>query len=145
MHGLSKSDIWSVGYAGLIRHFDGVTWTAKTSGTNEDLRVVHAFAPNDVWAAGANATLLHWNGAAWSAKAAPPVTLTDGARGITGLAGTGSNDLWASTSSGELFHFDGATWTRSAWLSVGLGTLSRAPSGALFTAGANGAIFRRAP
>jgi hypothetical protein len=50
-----------------------------------------------------------------------------------------------STSTGELFHFDGVTWTRSAWLSVGLTALARTPSGALFTAGQNGAIFRRAP
>jgi hypothetical protein len=50
-----------------------------------------------------------------------------------------------TTSNGEVFRFDGAVWTRSAWLSVGLATIARAPSGAMFTAGHNGAIFRRAP
>jgi hypothetical protein len=145
LHGTAKNDVWSVGYSGLIRHFDGVTWSAKTSGTADDLHVVRAFGANDAWAGGANATLLRWNGTAWSAASAPPIATTDGYRAITGLAGTGSSNLWVSTSTGELFHFDGATWTRSAWLSVGLTALARTPSGALFTAGENGAIFRRAP
>ncbi|MBS1124677.1 MAG: hypothetical protein H6Q90_6905 [Deltaproteobacteria bacterium] len=96
--------------------------------------------------AGENATLRRWNGVSWLGVVAPAVSVgSDGRRAITQLAGASSSDLWAATSSGEVFHFDGTTWTRSARLSVGLSTIARAPSGAMFAAGHNGAIFRRAP
>ncbi|MDB4944138.1 MAG: Glucosyltransferase-I precursor [Labilithrix sp.] len=146
IHGSAKNDVWSVGYDGVARHFDGAGWTAIPTGTTEDLYAVHAFGPTDAWAAGAGGVVRRWNGAAWSAVKAPPFEATgyDDIR-ITALAGKSSSDVWAASASGEVFHWDGATWKRSAWLSVPVYAIARTPAGALFTAGANGAIFRRAP
>lgn len=146
MHGTAAADIWCVGWSGFISHFDGVAWTAKPSGTSVILYSVLAFSPTDAWAGGENGTLLRWNGVAWQPAAAPVISSGgDGKRTITAFTGTSSSDLWAATSSGEVFRFDGSTWSRSSRFSVGISALARTPAGAMFAAGRNGAVLRRAP
>lgn len=79
---------------------------------------------------------MHWNGSAWQPSATGP--------GGVSIHGRSKSDVWSVGYSGVIRHFDGATWTRSAWLGVGLSTIARAPSGAMFVAGHNGAVLRRA-
>jgi hypothetical protein len=145
MHGTASSDIWCVGFDGRVTHFNGTAWSVVSSGTTATLYTVLAVSATDAWIGGENSTLRRWNGSSWQAVTAPAITAdVQGRKAITALAGT-STDLWASTSSGEVFHYDGAAWTRSARLSVGLTALARTAAGALFTAGENGAVLRRAP
>jgi hypothetical protein len=145
MHGTASNDIWCVGYDGRVTHYNGTAWSAVTSGTTATLYTVLAVSATDAWIGGESSTLRRWNGSSWQAVTAPPITAdVQGRKAITDLAGA-SNDLWASTSSGEVFHYDGSTWTRSARLSVGLTSIARTQAGALFTAGENGAVLRRAP
>ena len=42
-------DVWAVGDAGRVLHFDGVRWEQVDIGSTESLSDVWASAPNDVW------------------------------------------------------------------------------------------------
>jgi hypothetical protein len=52
----AADDVWVVGTAGLILHFDGHTWTHEPSGTDESLVGVHG-AGRTVWVIGAEGGL----------------------------------------------------------------------------------------
>lgn len=52
-------DVWAVGEAGLILHWDGQTWsTAHVEGTH--LYAVHGSGPEDIWAVGDQGVVLHY-------------------------------------------------------------------------------------
>jgi hypothetical protein len=74
--GASDHDVWAVGQAGTILHFDGTTWTRATSGTTMDLYAVRGTGSADVWASGAHGTIVHWNGSVWTTMTTPSPTAT---------------------------------------------------------------------
>jgi len=45
-------NVWAVGAAGALLHFDGVSWASIPSPTSNDLRGVWGSGPCDVWAIG---------------------------------------------------------------------------------------------
>ena len=56
-----------VGDGGTILHSaDGVTWTAQSSGTTNDLFGLWVTSDSAAFAVGAGGTVLHYNGTAWS-------------------------------------------------------------------------------
>src|SRR5438094_2977648 len=64
--GGATDDVWAVGGAGTILHWDGHDWNPVPSGTTETLLGIWGSAPNDVWAVGqrwvsSQATLIHWD------------------------------------------------------------------------------------
>ena len=63
--GSAVDDIWAVGEAGTILHYDGKQWTASESPTTVSLHAVSGSAPDDVWAVG-ESIVLHWDGKRWS-------------------------------------------------------------------------------
>ena len=63
--GSGSNDVWAVGGAGSIVHWDGTTWSVVESGTTRDLNGVWGTGPSDVWAVGSGG-ILHWNGSVWS-------------------------------------------------------------------------------
>jgi hypothetical protein len=67
--GSSAEDVWVVGAAGTVLHFDGEAWTPFDSGTDRDLQAVHGTGPDDVWAVGAD-TIVRWDGAVWTEQLA---------------------------------------------------------------------------
>jgi hypothetical protein len=84
INGSSTTDVWSVGAAGTVLHFDGTTWTTQTSGVATALRGVYAAVPGtavaDVYAVGDNGVVLHTNGASsasWLAMPAPAAVSTN--------------------------------------------------------------------
>ena len=54
----SGSEIFAVGSAGAISHFDGSAWTTMETGTTEDLYGIWGSAVDDVVAVGRNGTIL---------------------------------------------------------------------------------------
>ncbi len=103
--GSARDDVWVVGTAGTILHFDGLTWSSSASGIEHDLYGVWGSGPNDVWAVGASAAMLHFDGLAWS----PVVTGSERTTSINAVWGSEPNDVWAVGS--EILHFDGSNWT----------------------------------
>jgi hypothetical protein len=113
--GSSATDVFAVGEAGTIVHFDGTAWSAMQSGTTDDLEDVFGFGPNDVYAAGGNwhtdhdtGFVLHFDGIAWSEVLNVPAD-----ESVRALWGSAPDDLYAFGEDGEIvaYHFDGAQWS----------------------------------
>ncbi|WP_143177550.1 hypothetical protein [Cystobacter ferrugineus] len=104
IHGNGPQDVWAVGQAGTILHFDGSHWSPVDSGTDENLKAVWAQGPKDVWAVGERVTL-HWDGAQWTRAADS---------GGTSVWASGPEDVWvAGGNLGGVLHFNGKEWTSS--------------------------------
>ena len=59
--GSSSSDVFVVGSAGTILHYDGNVWTTMTSGTTGIIGSVWGSSPSDVFAVGNNGLILHYS------------------------------------------------------------------------------------
>ena len=108
--GASARDIWVVGTDGLIRHYDGTTWSAQASGTSS-LGAVWGSSATDVWAAGYE-TILHYDGTNWSVSHASSLAH------FSGVWGSSPSDVRAvgfsdSAHVGIVAHYDGTSWTTS--------------------------------
>ena len=69
--GASNNNIFGVGNAGTIVHFDGTNWTQMTSGTTVDLQDVWGLDGSHVWVTGSNvgdghSITLRYDGTSWS-------------------------------------------------------------------------------
>lgn len=101
--GSSKTDVWAVGSAGNIVHFDGTAWKGTPSGTNQSLYAIWGNGPSDVWVTSTPGVTLHGSGyqsgaASWS-LVTPPIadyTLITGSRGklVTAVWGFSTGDVW---------------------------------------------------
>lgn len=67
--GFNTQDIYAVGYAGEIWHFDGTAWTRMPSPTNLALHAVRCTPNGDVYIAGQCGILLRGSGTQWSVVA----------------------------------------------------------------------------
>ncbi len=88
---LAPNDVWAVGEAGVMLHFDGRGWRDVDPGVPSGgwLQRIYGFAWNDVYAGGGNG-VIHFDGASWSPVAAA------GAAPVTALGGSGPDNIWAS-------------------------------------------------
>jgi hypothetical protein len=102
--GTGRTDVWAVGAAGTILHFNGSAWSGIPSGTARDLYGVWGSRPDDVWAVG-QSTILHFNGSVWAASAT-----TNRIADLFGIWGSGPSDVWAVGDKGVLEHWNGSTW-----------------------------------
>ncbi|MEZ4655765.1 MAG: hypothetical protein R3E12_19810 [Candidatus Eisenbacteria bacterium] len=64
--GSGVDDVFAVGNAGVIVHFDGTSWNVMPAETQDVLRGVWGTAPDNVYAAGDFGTVLHFDGVDWS-------------------------------------------------------------------------------
>jgi hypothetical protein len=63
--GSGPTDIFAVGDAGTILHYDGTIWTPMVSRTSRALYAVAGTGPTDVFAAGDAGTIVHFDGVNW--------------------------------------------------------------------------------
>jgi hypothetical protein len=102
--GTASNDIWAVGDAGTILHYDGMNWSAPAplgSATTQDLYGIYGTSATDAWAVGLSGVLLHWDGTAWTASQQSGIATTQLLRAVWGSA---ANDYWAVGASGTLLH-----------------------------------------
>jgi hypothetical protein len=71
MWGASASDVFAVGLAGRILHFDGARWTAMPSGTAAGLLGVWGTSRWNVYAVGDSGTVLRYDGNRWNRLRGP--------------------------------------------------------------------------
>jgi photosystem II stability/assembly factor-like uncharacterized protein len=100
----SSEDVWIVGRTGRVRHYNGTSWTLKSTPTEQGLRTVVARAPNDVWIGGESGTLMHWDGVDFSII--PPVT----DQSLNDIQARGANELVAVGNYGTVLTYDGIAW-----------------------------------
>jgi len=105
INGTANDDIWTVGDEGVILHYNGSSWQAETSPTQDNLYAVWSVARDDVWIAGADGVLLHDTGSGWQAQ--PQLTRAR----LYGLWAKSASDVWAVGSIGTVLHYDGSSWT----------------------------------
>jgi len=105
----APDDVWAVGAAGVIVHYDGSGWSSVVAGNGNSptLFSLWGSGPSDVWAAGVSGTVLHWNGHAWSTQA-------NAGDDINNVWGLGTGDIWLVSPNGGILHGDGSQWASSA-------------------------------
>ena len=101
----SGNEIFAVGNAGAISHFDGSVWTIMDSGTSENLFGVWGSSVNNVFAVGNNGTILQYNGTTWT-----PMT-SNTAVPLYGIWGSAGNNVYAVGQSGTIVYYNGSIWT----------------------------------
>jgi hypothetical protein len=132
--GANDHDVWAVGLAGTIAHYDGATWRTVESGTKSTLFGVWGSSEKDVWAVGGNDTVLHFDGAKWTASQ------TGTGHELHAVFGTGPSDVWAVGCAGAIVHFDGTSWTtQESPTNEGLYAISGTSAKNLWAVGTGGA------
>lgn len=113
--GPAAGDVWAVGGAGTVLHFDGTTWSLVKSPTRKSLYGLWGASSNDVWAVGQGGVILHFDGTAWSSAMSPTQ------QALKGVWGSSSTSVWAAAATSEsidpwtrrhtFVHWDGTSWT----------------------------------
>ena len=110
--GFSADDVWFVGDAGTILHWNGIFFAAFSSGTTADLSAVWGSSSTNLWAVGTVGTILHYDGTSW---------MTVESRGpmdtLWGVWGSSPSDVWAVgkvNNVGIVLHYDGTSWLSAA-------------------------------
>jgi hypothetical protein len=117
--GSSPTDMWAVGAAGTIWHYDGHAVVAVPAGTAADLTDVWGTGPSDVWAVGTAGTVLHFDGSAFAPVASG--TTVD----LRAVFTARPNDVWIGGDSATLLHWDGSNMTPVALAGIDPGDTIR--------------------
>jgi len=97
--GSGSTDVWAVGYNGVVLHWNGAIWSVVDAGVpTVTFHSVWGSGPGDIWAV-SDSVVMHWNGATWTASP------TGGPRNLMDVWGFGPNDVWAVGASGLIMHW----------------------------------------
>jgi hypothetical protein len=108
--GSGPGDIFVVGQSGMIKHFNGNSWSTMNSGTTGDLQGIWGSSSNDVYAVGINSEtgygmILRYDGNAWG-QVTPSQTMGT----LDSVWGSASNDVFAVGSDTAIWHYNGSNW-----------------------------------
>lgn len=112
MWGNSESDVFTVGDAGTILHYDGKSWSKMQSNTETRLNAVWGSSGKDIYAVGDQFTILHYDGSAWvniSKRFKDIFDLYSYPISFTDVWGTSESDVYIAGSS-ILLHYNGSVW-----------------------------------
>jgi hypothetical protein len=102
--GSGSDDVFAVGDAGTILHYEGGDWKLMMSGTTVTLKDVWGSSSSSVFAIGEAGTVLYYDGDEWSAMSSG--TLSD----LNAVWGSSASNVFAVGSSGTIRRYDGVTW-----------------------------------
>ena len=108
--GTAANDVFAVGSASSIRHYNGTSWETQTPEGITTARAVWGTASNNVFIVGQGGTYIErFDGSSWS-------SMTSGlsAGSLYGVSGTSSSDVFAvgwDLSAGVILHYDGGSWS----------------------------------
>lgn len=123
IHGLSLSDIWASCAVGVVHHWNGTSWDARTdTGSGLTMYGIHMVATDNVWAVGAGGglgSIYTYNGSTWSAHSEPA-----GTNNYYGVWASDASNVWVvgalvsgGANYGRIWKWNGASW--STQLSLG--------------------------
>jgi hypothetical protein len=116
--GSGSGDLFAVGDAGALAHWDGAAWSTTALDPAVAMRAVWGSGPGNVLAVGDNrpndptAVLAHWDGVAWSHPSlAPTLPLPGSLSGVWGSSSTNIYVVGSAEQRGATFRWDGTSWT----------------------------------
>jgi len=112
VHGTSPDNVWVVGRAGTLRHFDGTSWRPEESLTDEDLSAIWAVSAEEAWAVGTDGTILHRTLDAKSGKAQWSAEFAEVEGDLNDVWAADANDVWCVGDNGAILRRQGAGWVR---------------------------------
>jgi photosystem II stability/assembly factor-like uncharacterized protein len=104
--GNGPTDVFAVGAAGTIVHYDGQQWASQESNTSATLRDVWAVSQDNVFALGDGGTILQYANGAW----APMESGVSSA--LHSVWGSSLQNVYAVGAQGTVLKFDGLTWAK---------------------------------
>lgn len=117
--GWGPDAVLSVGVDGAAAWYDGASWAALETGTDEDLWGVFGFAADDAWVVGGDAedlgsepVILHWDGEDFEPMALDPAEAPRQPASLFKVWGIGTT-LFALGQNGQILRWDGAAWRDS--------------------------------
>ncbi len=108
--GTAPNDVFAVGEAGTILHYDGaIGWQVQQAPTVDGLMGIWGTGPKDVFAVGDNGTILHFDGLSWKSMSSGTSAQ------LLGVWGTGPKEVFAAgqdlaSGNGVVLSYDG-TWS----------------------------------
>ena len=106
--GSAANDVFTVGEGGTILHYDGISWSAQSSGTTKDLNAVWGSSAANVFAVGNGGTIIRYNGIEWTSQSSG--TSVD----LYGIWGISESSMFAVGSGGTILHYNGTSWSSQA-------------------------------
>lgn len=115
--GSAANDVWAVGSAGTVLHFDGATWVSTPADTTRTLSAVGGSSKSDVWIAGSTSAVFHSAGfvsgkATWTDVSPQPYATNQTEAILAGLWSRSAGDVWIS---GKCFRVTGQPATATRW------------------------------
>ncbi len=119
VHAFSEKDVFAVGEAGAILHYDGSQWAAMESGTEKGLWAVWGISGTDLFTVGEAGTILHYDGTAWQEVNSG---ITSDLYDIWGYASDSGEpaEIFAVGDKGNVLHWKNGKWEA---MSSGVGIL----------------------
>jgi hypothetical protein len=121
------TDVFAVGSAGVILHYDGSTWSSMASPTTDTLAAVWGSSGSDVFAVGgsadfpsgtSDAVVVHYDGSSWTAMPIVPNAWPGTSMFLNSVWGASSSSVVAVGSAGGVedvvLQYDGVAWA-VAW------------------------------
>lgn len=109
--GSSSTDVFFVGDAGYIFHYDGQSCYPLLDNYFADIDTLYGVwgsSPHDVFAVGGRyVQILHFNGTEWSI-----MKTSKEAQNLYGVWGYSPNDVFAVGDGGIILHYDGEAWSK---------------------------------
>lgn len=106
--GTSSSDVYAVGWAGEILHYDGITWSVSTTDAPVILRSVFGSSPTDIFAVGRTDALegvvYYYDGVDWTTSVHTSV------EDLCGVWASSDGQAFAVGSLGAILRYDGSRW-----------------------------------
>lgn len=102
VYGVTSEDVYAVGAAGTMLHFDGAAWSPFPSPSDTSLFAVTITADGGLFVVGDDGLRARFAGTAWEA-----VTEQSWYLGVWGASET---DVFAVGAGGDVSHYDGVSW-----------------------------------
>ncbi|MCI0451193.1 MAG: hypothetical protein L0Z51_02240 [Candidatus Latescibacteria bacterium] len=108
IHGSSSTNVYAVGFNGLVARWDGASWSSVTTGLVATTLNAVFVTGDEVFIGGSNKKLWHYDGTSWSSFTATTSSAFDDFSVVTG---TGASAVYALGQARLMYRWDGTNWS----------------------------------
>ncbi len=102
--GTGPGDVWAMGSAGAVAHYNGARWAIGRIAGVDHIRGALGFRHDDIWAVATSGTILHFGGRELAMQASSTT------QSLMAVWANSPKDAWAVGKSGLLLRYDGQAW-----------------------------------